>query len=249
MSSTYNKMWFSFAENDSYIGNEPNFFDITSQPWFSKLELEFPSIKLEFQKANKEIFIPYYNKTFASKAENWRIIPLVFWRKPKTKNLSHFPTTQAIIRQIPSIVSCAFSKLEPNTSIKPHIGDSNVMYRVHLPLIVPASQPECGFKVKEEEVSWEEGKPIAFCDAHLHEAWNQTDSERIILILDIIRPEYESKTDLIAAKMQNALFFQFLLQKTPILHHTPRFIRKLMMNIPLLLSYPYVLIQKSRFFR
>lgn len=242
-------MWFSFAENGKFEGNDPGFFDISQQPWFSILENEFPAIKSEFLKANEEIFIPYYNKTFANKAENWKIIPLIFWRKPKIANLKHFPKTEAVIKGIPSIVSCAFSKLSPNTIIKPHTGDSNVMFRVHLPLIVPASLPDCGFKVNDEAISWEEGKPIAFCDAHEHQAWNETDQDRIILILDIIRPEFEQKTDLIAAKMHNTLFFQFMLQKTPILNHTPRLIRKLLMTLPVIFSYPYVLYQRKRLFK
>ncbi len=243
------KMWFSFAENGAYEGSEPSFFDISNEPWYDKLTTSFPMIKEEFMKANEEIFIPYYNKTFASKADNWKIIPLLFWRSPKQKNLQHFPVTEEVIKSIPSIASCAFSKLKPNTQIRPHTGDANLMYRVHLPLIVPSSLPACGFKVKNEETSWEEGTPFAFCDAHEHEAWNNTNQDRIVLILDIIRPEFEEKTDLIAAKMHNTLFFQFILQKTPILAHMPRFIRKCMMNLPVVFSYPYVLIKRNRFFR
>lgn len=243
------KTWFSFAENGTYAGDEPNFFDITNHQWYKDLMLSFPEIKDEFLKANEEVFIPYYNKTFTEKAESWKIIPLVFWRKPNQKNLKLFPKTAAIIKTIPEIASCAFSKLDPYTRIKPHTGDANVMYRVHFPIIVPSSLPACGFKVKEESISWQEGKPIAFCDAHLHEAWNETESERIVLILDIIRPEFEQQTDLIAAKIHNTLFFQFMLQKTSILHHTPRFIRKCLMTFPIVISYPYVLVHRSKLFR
>lgn len=249
MSESENKIWFSFIENGAYIGSEPNFFDISEQPWFEELQKAFPAIKSEFQNANKDIFIPYYNQTFANEPENWKIMPLIFWRKPNLKNLEHFPTTTQVIKNIPFITSCAISKLKANSKIKPHTGDSNVMFRIHFPLIVPSALPNCGFRVKDKTVPWEEGVPIAFCDAHLHEAWNETEKDRIILILDVIRPEFASKTDLIVAKMRNALFFQFLFQKTSILEHTPKFIRKCMMIFPLIFSYPFVLYQKKKLFK
>jgi len=104
------------------------------------------------------------------------------------------------------------------------------MYRVHLPLLVPAKLPDCGFKVLNKEISWHEGIPFAFCDAHLHLAWNNTSEKRIVLILDIIRPEFQHKTKWISAQMLASLLIQYTLQKTTILHHIPAFIRKWIMN-------------------
>ena len=56
----------------------------------------------------------------------------------------------------------------------------------HLPLIVP---PGCGFRVGNETREWEEGKLLIFDDTIEHEAWNESDQDRVVLIFDIWRPE------------------------------------------------------------
>ena len=84
------------------------------------------------------------------------------WGVEYSKNAASFPFTKSLIEEIPFVASASFSKLEPETKIKKHTGDSNIMYRVHIPLIVPGSLPECGFKVLDESVSWELGSAFAF---------------------------------------------------------------------------------------
>lgn len=236
-------MWFSFVENGEYKGDEPDFFDISTSKWHPTLSNGFDQIKSEFITTETEAFIPYYNKTFANRPENWKVIPLLFWGNWKQKNLEQFPETSNVLTSIPHIVSAAFSKLTPHTEIKPHTGDSNVMYRIHLPIIVPKESKELGLKVRDSQILWEEGVPVAFCDAHKHLAWNLTDEDRIVLILDVIRPEYEKKTKLICSIMIASLFYQFLLQKTNLLHHTPKLIRRLMLVPPICLIYPYMMIR------
>jgi aspartyl/asparaginyl beta-hydroxylase (cupin superfamily) len=54
-----------------------------------------------------------------------------------------------------------------------------------LPLIVPEG---CGFRVGGETRSWVEGQPLAFDDTIEHEAWNDSDSLRAVLILDCWNP-------------------------------------------------------------
>ena len=56
----------------------------------------------------------------------------------------------------------------------------------HLPLIVP---PGCWLRVGNETRHWEEGKLMIFDDSIEHEAKNESDQTRIILLFDIWRPE------------------------------------------------------------
>ena len=56
---------------------------------------------------------------------------------------------------------------------------------MHLPLIVP---PGCGFRVGAERREWQEGKAFVFDDTFEHEAWNDSDVPRAVLILDIWSP-------------------------------------------------------------
>ena len=35
---------------------------------------------------------------------------------------------------------------------------------------------------------WEEGKSLVFDDTYMHEAWNDTSSDRVVLFMDFVRP-------------------------------------------------------------
>ena len=78
-----------------------------------------------------------------------------------------------------------FSILEARTRIPPHTGVTNTRLTVHLPLIVP---PGCGFRVGSETREWVPGKAWVFDDTIEHEAWNESDTPRAILIFDIWNP-------------------------------------------------------------
>lgn len=81
-------------------------------------------------------------------------------------------------RRAPSVM---FSILEPRTRIPAHTGVTNTRSTIHLPLIVP---PGCGFRVGGETREWREGEAWAFDDTIEHEAWNDSDQPRVILIID-----------------------------------------------------------------
>lgn len=78
-----------------------------------------------------------------------------------------------------------FSTLEPKTRIPPHTGVTNVRLIVHLPLIVPES---CGFRVGNVAREWKPGEAWIFDDTIEHEAWNESDRLRVLLIFDIWNP-------------------------------------------------------------
>jgi aspartyl/asparaginyl beta-hydroxylase (cupin superfamily) len=55
-----------------------------------------------------------------------------------------------------------------------------------LPLIVP---PNCRFRVGGETREWHAGAAWVFDDTIEHEAWNDSDVPRAILIFDVWNPE------------------------------------------------------------
>jgi len=60
--------------------------------------------------------------------------------------------------------------------------------RYHLGLKVPEQAEDCRIRVGDEYRHWEEGRGLLFDDTHQHEVWNDTDEERVVLFLDIVRP-------------------------------------------------------------
>jgi aspartyl/asparaginyl beta-hydroxylase (cupin superfamily) len=81
--------------------------------------------------------------------------------------------------------SAFFSVLKPRTRLPPHTGTTNTRSIVHLPLVIPAG---CGFRVGADVRTWKKGEAWVFDDSIEHEAWNDSDEIRIILIFDIWNP-------------------------------------------------------------
>jgi aspartyl/asparaginyl beta-hydroxylase (cupin superfamily) len=83
-----------------------------------------------------------------------------------------------------------FSVLQPRTRIPPHTGIANTRLVMHLPLIVPEA---CGFRVGAETRQWREGEAWVFDDTIEHEAWNDSDRPRTILICDVWNPRLDAE--------------------------------------------------------
>ena len=78
------------------------------------------------------------------------------------------------------------SRMTPGTHIQPHQGPTNLRVRCHLGITVPDG--DCAIRVGEETRRWEEGRCLVFDDHFEHEAWNHTDQDRIVLIVDVWHP-------------------------------------------------------------
>ena len=119
---------------------------------------------------------------------------LYLWENggPLAENVARFPKTWAAMQRVPlphitvRAPSILFSLLKPGARIEAHNGMINTRLICHLPLIVP---PGCGFRVGNETRQWEVGKLLIFDDTIEHEAWNDSDEDRVVLIFDIWRPE------------------------------------------------------------
>lgn len=115
--------------------------------------------------------------------ENGRLFESVAARAPRTwEAMQHVPLCRITVRA-PTIM---FSLLQAGARIPAHTGQINTRLICHLPLIVP---PNCGFRVGNETREWEVGKLLIFDDTIEHEAWNDSDEDRVVLIFDIWRPE------------------------------------------------------------
>ena len=95
------------------------------------------------------------------------------------------------------------TKLTPagsnETSIPLHTRGANTRLVVHLPLIAPEA---CGFRVGGETRYRREGEAWVFDDTIEHEAWNDSDEPRAVLICDVWNPRIEdSERDLVARLM------------------------------------------------
>ncbi len=126
---------------------------------------------------------------------SWTAIHLLQNGQRVEANARHCPKTLAAIAmmdqpQVPGASPNAmFSLLAPRTRIPPHTGVANTRLVCHLPLIVP---PDCGFRVGETTREWRVGEAFVFDDTIEHEAWNESDELRVVLIIDLWPPALRS---------------------------------------------------------
>ena len=82
------------------------------------------------------------------------------------------------------------SRMRAGTHIRAHTGPTNLRVRCHLGIRTP--QGDCAIRVEDKTRRWEEGKCLVFDDHFEHEAWNHTEEDRIVLIVDLWHPGLSS---------------------------------------------------------
>ncbi|MGH8327879.1 MAG: aspartyl/asparaginyl beta-hydroxylase domain-containing protein [Steroidobacteraceae bacterium] len=179
------------------------FYEREEFPWTSAVEEATDGIREELEGLladSRESFSPYLSHSPDEPLNQWRELnqsrrwsALFLYKDGERQeaNAARCPKTLAALGQAP-IVRIAhrgpthfFSLLEPKTHIPAHTGTTNTRLTVHLPLIVP---PSCRFRVGTQTREWHPGKLLIFDDTIEHEAWNDSDQERVILIFDIWNP-------------------------------------------------------------
>lgn len=179
------------------------FFDRALFDWFPRLEAGTDAIARELLSLwdeGNDGFRPYVAFDPTQPVNQWRELnhsprwsAWFFWKDGvrQDENCARCPETARLLDTLPLLdvpgkaPTVMFSMLEPRTRIPPHTGSANARTTVHLPLVVPDG---CGFRVGAEEREWRVGEAWAFDDTIEHEAWNDSDRPRAILILDTWNP-------------------------------------------------------------
>jgi beta-hydroxylase len=133
---------------------------------------------------------------------DWKIIPFYgfgIWCK---KNCFKFPNLTQFLKNIPNLKVALISKLNPNTKLIPHYGwgkHSNNVLRCHYGIFLPKDLTKSYISVSDnngltEEIQYHKLNDwIVFDDSKLHYAENKSNEQRIVLIVDIERPNYIKK--------------------------------------------------------
>lgn len=192
-----------------YSGNQPCFYRKEDVDGVSTLEQGSEVIFKELvenlldSKKRKACF----QKFSLGGQEGWRQIELEIYGVEYSQRTKLFPKTMEILSRIDGLATAYFSHLSPKTRIPAHAGECDAYYRVHLGLKIPAMLPGCGIEVAGQRKSWQEGKCIVFNDIYFHTAWNDTDEERIVLIVDILRPEFRDEKIWVDSGVRATLYY------------------------------------------
>lgn len=202
-----------------YKGSVPNFYDNKDVGFSKILEDNYTDIKnevLNFCNTNIDSFeiqdIPYVYRN-----ENWSVYTFYGYLFKYPERFKLFPKLKSTLDQIPNLVSAQLSVLHPNTKVKGHFGGTNAMIRTHLGIVIPGSYPQIGFRLNREERCWEEGKVLSFCESHRHYVWNYSNSRRIVLLIDTIKPEYKDKKYYVIAGLIGILVMKMFANRFPVL--------------------------------
>jgi aspartyl/asparaginyl beta-hydroxylase (cupin superfamily) len=75
--------------------------------------------------------------------------------------------------------------------------------------------------VGRERQCWKEGDVLAIQIARRHYAWNYTDKPRLVLVVDVVRPEFMERRYEVASKALAAIGMKFFATKWPVLKKLP----------------------------
>jgi aspartate beta-hydroxylase len=175
-------------------------------PWLPELEAATPVIQGELAAlldARRDDFSPYMQIDADKPVNQWgelnhskRWSSLFLWKDGARQDTAcaACPQTSALLDRLPMASqpgfapTAMFSALEANTHIPAHTGSTNVRLLCHLPLALPGP---ARFRVGSETRAWRMGQAWVFDDTIEHEAWNDADALRVILIFDVWNPFLE----------------------------------------------------------
>jgi aspartate beta-hydroxylase len=181
------------------------FFERSDFPWLDALEAGTEVMREELlsvlaDPASGTDIVPYVDYPDDEPLDHWRPLnrskqwSAYYLLKDGVRANSHLarcPRTAALLAAAPladvpgQAPTAFFSMLQPRTRIPPHTGVTNARLVCHVPLVIP---PGCGFRVGSETRHWQPGKAWVFDDTIEHEAWNDSNEPRYILIIDLWNP-------------------------------------------------------------
>jgi aspartate beta-hydroxylase len=179
------------------------FFERERFDWVEALEVRTAAITAELHAAlhgDHAGFRPYVAYRPGDPVNQWQELnhshrwsSYSLWRDgvPNAEHLARCPRTAQALHEVDMAdigglcPNAMFSALAPHTHIPPHHGETNARVVVHLPLVVPE---RCRYRVGFEQRQWRVGEVLVFDDSIEHEARNDSDELRVVLIFDVWNP-------------------------------------------------------------
>lgn len=176
------------------VDGRRTFFEPSAFAWASELEAEYPAIRTELERVLdavellpglEDVQVGQYSLT---RDRRWKVLPLYAYGRWSERNARRCPATVRALHRVPGLQVAMFSIMQAGKELPPHYGNYCGVLRYHLGLVVPDPPESCGLQVGDEVRHWRNGGSLIFDDSHLHAAWNRSERDRGILLLDFVRP-------------------------------------------------------------
>lgn len=190
--------------NDWAIGKTADtspVWDTHRWPWIADVERATPTIRRELDAYLDRASFPHVAAMSGLDPDSeegkisvpgikgtWRTLLLFANGQWIDETARHFPETVACFRHIHPKANLGFSALEPRSHIETHVGPNRGALRFQLPVIVPGEYGDCRIRVGDRMLKWVEGEALMFDLSTNHEAWNDTDALRVLLMVEIEMP-------------------------------------------------------------
>ena len=168
------------------------FYDPADFPWVETIEAQWGAVRDELRQLLAERKVPGFERISEEQArlvgpDRWLSFMFYTFGQRVAANCARCPKTAALLESIPGMTLGMFSILTPHSRIAPHRGVYNGVLRYHLALVVPRRPERCGLRIGSETRHWSEGRSLVFDDTCEHEAWNDSDEDRVVLFVDFLR--------------------------------------------------------------
>ena len=169
------------------------FFEPDEFPWIADIEARAGEIKQELAGLLARVDqLPNLQdiqeaQRMITQDDRWKIFYFYVFGTRADGSWRRCPRTAEIVESIPGMTTAMFSVLLPHKHIPPHRGPWKGMLRYHLALRTPADETAAGIRVGVRTEHWRDGRSLVFDDTFEHEAWNDSDEIRVVLIVDVIR--------------------------------------------------------------
>ncbi len=177
----------------SLVGDK-TFFNAEDFPWTHDLEANWHLMRAELDEILKDReALPNFQDISRDQLQittddKWKTFFLYGFGYKAEKNCTRCPESTRLVEAVPGMKTAFFSILSPGKHIPPHRGPYKGVLRCHLGLQVPEPKEACRIRVGQDIRHWEEGKCMVFDDTFEHEVWNDTDGQRVVLFMDVVRP-------------------------------------------------------------
>ena len=187
-------------------------------PWVAEFEAAVPEMRAEIEQvlAGEQGLEPYVQEQSERASRGHSLLNDARWSafhlwkegEPVEENARRCPLTMRLLElpPIPRIKHrspmALISILKAGTHIPPHTGMLNTRLICHVPLVVP---PGCRLRVGGETRDVVEGRAMIFDDSIEHEAWNDGDAVRAVLLFEIWRPEISEEEKVALTAMFEAV--------------------------------------------
>lgn len=207
----------------STVGNPPVFNNEVFS-WTKSLETHYEAIRAEaITMLEERDKIPPLRKVSPdhdriATDEKWKSLFIWGYGYKFDRNAALCPVTAREVEKIPGLISAFYSIHEPGTHLPRHYGPTKGTITCHLGLKIPTTEG-CRISVNDEIYTWQDGQCFVFDDTYYHEVWNDTDEDRVILLIQFERPLRQPGKAV-------ADGFLWLIRRSPFIQTTLRRIKK-----------------------